>query len=49
MYIFLIMEKAFQNSGIESATLYVPPTAINDYKATGPWSRFGSIKSLTDE
>ncbi len=44
-----IYDEVFQDSGIESATLYVPSTAINDYKATEPWSRFGSIKSLTDE
>ena len=47
--VFFLDDDNFQGSGIESATLYVPQSAINDYKTTEPWSRFGSIKSLTDE
>ena len=42
-------DKVFQSCGIESATLYVPQSAINDYKTTFPWSRFGTIVALTDK
>ena len=37
---------AFGESNIESATLYVPASAINAYKTTSPWSKFGTIKTL---
>ena len=37
---------AFDGSYIEYATLYVPASAINDYKTTAPWSSFGTIVSL---
>ena len=40
---------AFDDSNIENATLHVPASAINSYKATAPWSSFGTIVSLTDE
>ena len=33
----------------ESVTLYVPTAALEDYKATEPWSGFGKILPLTDE
>ena len=34
---------AFNNTDIASATLYVPESAIDTYKATAPWSGFGTI------
>jgi len=37
---------AFENSNTQNATLYVPASAINDYKATAPWSEFGTIKAI---
>ena len=37
---------AFNGSYIEYATLHVPAGAINSYKATAPWSRFGTIKTI---
>ena len=30
-------------ASIESATLYVPESAIDDYKSTTPWNGFGTI------
>jgi len=38
---------AFTSSPIKIATLHVPETAIDDYKATAPWSKFGTIVALT--
>ena len=40
---------AFDGSYIEYATLHVPASAINSYKANAPWSSFGTIVCLTDE
>lgn len=40
---------AFADSYIEYATLHVPESAIEDYKATAPWSGFGTIKALSGE
>ena len=37
---------AFQDSYPNYATLYVPASAINDYKTTAPWSEFGTIKAI---
>ena len=37
---------AFQNCYPQNATLFVPASAINDYKATAPWSEFGTIKAI---
>ena len=34
---------AFDWSGVENKTLYVPITSIESYQSTYPWSRFGSI------
>ncbi len=34
---------AFSYTDIASATLYVPASAIDTYKATAPWSGFGTI------
>ena len=39
---------AFNESYIEYATLHVPESAIEDYKATAPWSSFKNIVSVTD-
>ena len=36
----------FNESYIEYATLHVPSSAISYYQTTGPWSRFGTIKTL---
>ena len=40
---------AFENSNVESATLYVPASAIDAYKTTSPWNRFGTIIALDDD
>ena len=37
---------AFEDSYPNYATLYVPASAINDYKTTEPWSQFGTIKAI---
>ena len=37
---------AFENTYPQYATLYVPASAINDYKTTAPWSEFGTIKAI---
>ena len=41
--------KAFHESNIENATLHVPASALDSYRATAPWSEFGNIVALTDE
>jgi len=33
----------FENLYVKSMILYVPQKAVNDYKATNPWSKFGTI------
>ena len=38
----------FNNVSQSSATLYVPTSALESYKATSPWSGFGSIVALPD-
>lgn len=42
-------KNAFQNASISSATLYVPASSLETYKATEPWSGFGTIKPLSEE
>ena len=37
-----------QHFYIKYATLYVPASAINEYKATTPWSLFGTILPIED-
>ena len=37
---------AFYNSPVASATLHVPEGSLEAYKATSPWSEFGTIVSL---
>ena len=37
-----------QHFYINYATLYVPASAINEYKATTPWSLFGTILPIED-
>ena len=39
----------FRNITLNSATLYVPSIALNDYKATTPWSSFGTILPISDD
>ena len=41
--------KAFHESNIENTTLHVPASALDSYRATAPWSEFGTIVALTDE
>lgn len=36
------------NQHLNYATLYVPASAINEYKATAPWSWFGTILPIED-
>ena len=40
---------AFSSSSISIATLHVPDASIDSYKATEPWSSFGSIIGLSGE
>ena len=40
---------AFYRSSTGNATLHVPAASIEQYKATKPWSNFGTIVPLTDE
>lgn len=40
---------AFYWSSTGNATLHVPAASIEQYKATKPWSNFGTIVPLTDE
>ena len=40
-------DDTFDGVPFASATLYVPASAIDMYKATEPWSNFGSIVPLT--
>lgn len=37
---------AFEQSHIESVTLHVPASTIEDYKSTEPWNQFGTIVAL---
>ena len=37
---------AFEESSINSSTLYVPTSALYSYQTTAPWSGFGTIKAL---
>lgn len=37
---------AFEESSINSSTLYVPTSALSSYQATAPWSGFGTIKAI---
>ncbi len=36
---------AFYNSNIGNVTLHVPASAMDEYKNTAPWSRFGTIEA----
>lgn len=40
---------AFSGSYPDYATLHVPTNAVESYKATAPWSSFGTIVGLADE
>ena len=37
---------AFKDSYVDYATLYVPEASVAAYKATAPWSGFGTLKAL---
>lgn len=37
---------AFEESNIASSTLHVPGSSLSSYKATAPWSGFGTIKAI---
>ena len=39
---------AFSRVPQSSATLYVPASALEDYKTTTPWSGFGTIEAIPD-
>ena len=39
---------AFDNSALPNATLHVPASAMEYYRTTAPWSRFGTIVKLDD-
>jgi len=39
----------FEHSNYRNATLYVPASALEDYRTTKPWSEFGTILPLPDE
>lgn len=40
---------AFYGSYIEYATLHIPEGSVDLYKATDPWSRFGTLKPFSGE
>ena len=40
---------AFDDEAFENATLHVPASALEDYKATEPWSKFEKIVALDDQ
>lgn len=40
---------AFESTNIASATLHVPASVIEQYKATAPWSSFGTIVAIEDD
>jgi len=40
---------AFANSNLANVTLYVPSSALEDYKATALWSGFGTFVALEPE
>ena len=40
---------SFQYTDIESATLHVPATLLEDYKTTAPWRYFGHIYAIGEE
>ena len=37
----------FSDTPIEQATLYVPESSLDSYKATSPWSSFGTIQPIS--
>ena len=37
----------FENSTLKNATLHVPASALEAYKTTAPWSKFGTIVAAT--
>ena len=39
----------FKGSYVEYATLHVPASAIEDYRAVNPWNTFGSIVALDED
>ena len=39
----------FKGSFVEYATLHVPASAIEDYRAVNPWNTFGSIVALDED
>lgn len=42
-------EHTFDGAALPSATLHVPASSLETYKATSPWSGFSTIIALTDE
>lgn len=41
--------RAFCDSNIKNATLYVPEESIDRYKATNPWWNFGTIAAIVEQ
>lgn len=39
----------FNDTPISAATLHVPASLVDSYKATAPWSGFGSVVALTED
>ena len=39
----------FSDTPIEQATLYVPESSLDSYKATSPWSSFGTILPISSD
>lgn len=41
-------QPVFRGANIQFAKLYVPASALNDYKTTEPWSDFGTIEAIPE-
>ena len=39
----------FKNVDLSKATLYVPADKVTYYQTTEPWSKFGTVKTLSGE
>ena len=48
VYIVSVSSDAFEGSFIENATLHVPESAIDIYKANDVWGKFGTTNSLSN-
>ena len=41
-------DNVFEDTYVSHATLHVPASAIEDYRATFPWSEFGKIEAIEE-